>query len=338
MLPSRHVNDFVLNPRRSPRLPARCRVTVAHGGAGWVAETEDVGPRGCQLVSARPLEVGGVARLIIESARVASPLSVVGRIAWVVGDGRHRAGVAYAERQSGVDPASWFRKLLVTQPAMEGVIRRVPERLTVDTKLFLRPPPQHIFDFSPDEVRVLKMLGDGTSVGILLEKGPLAEAQAARVIFALLERRILTLSLGEAAPAWRWKAAIAELEMQRSVSRLPERPREIATPRPWIPPKVDSVIRAATARPPPVAAAVAAYASQTPAPRSPDAAPPPAPARARPEAAQECFDRAVSAVSAGEISGAIALLRRALALSPRDPEVAALLGQLAFRDRELTER
>jgi len=334
------VHDFVLNPRRSPRLPARCRVTVAHGGAGWVAETEDVGPRGCQIVSQRPLEAGGVARLIIESARVATPLSVVGRIAWTAGEGRHRAGVAYAERQSGVDPASWFKKLLVTQPAMEGVIRRVPERLTCDTKLFLRPPPQHIFDFSPDEVRVLKLLGDGTSVGSLLARGPLAEPEAARVIFALLERRVLTLSLGEAAPAWRWKAAIAELEMQGTVTRLPQRARDVQTPRPWIPPKVDSVLRTAAARPAPAAAA-AAYASQSaaqaPAPRPAEAAPP-ALARARPAEAQECFDRAVSAVSSGEISGAIALLRRALALSPRDPEVAALLGQLAFRDRGSPDR
>jgi Flp pilus assembly protein TadD len=38
-------------------------------------------------------------------------------------------------------------------------------------------------------------------------------------------------------------------------------------------------------------------------------------------------------VSSGQISGAIALLRRALGLSPRDPEISALLTQLAFRDR-----
>ncbi len=249
--------------------------------------------------------------------------------------------MAFAERQSGVDPASWFKKLLVTQPAMEGVLRRVPERLTVDTKLFLRPPPQHIFDFSPDEVRVLKLLGDGTSVGKLIENGPLAETEAVRVIFALLERRILTLSLGQAAPAWRWKAAIAELEMPGKVTRMPERPRDTQTPRPWIPPKVDSVLRAAAARPVP-AVAVAAYASQTP-PRPAASSPlpqsPPAPAaRNRPPEAQQCFDRAVGAISAGEISGAIALLRRALTLSPRDPEIAVLLGQLAFRDRDATDR
>jgi Flp pilus assembly protein TadD len=55
--------------------------------------------------------------------------------------------------------------------------------------------------------------------------------------------------------------------------------------------------------------------------------------RGRTAEAQLCFDRAVAAVSSGQVSGAIALLRRALALSPRDPEISALLAQLAFRDR-----
>jgi Flp pilus assembly protein TadD len=58
----------------------------------------------------------------------------------------------------------------------------------------------------------------------------------------------------------------------------------------------------------------------------------------RPPDAQECFDLAVSAVSMGEISTAIGLLRRALQLSPRDPEISALLGQLAFRDRQAPTR
>jgi Flp pilus assembly protein TadD len=52
--------------------------------------------------------------------------------------------------------------------------------------------------------------------------------------------------------------------------------------------------------------------------------------------AQECLDRAREATAAGDISGAIALLRRALALAPRDAEISAELGALAFRDRIVT--
>jgi len=323
------VNDFIVNPRKSPRLPARCRVTVAHAGAGWLAETEDLSPGGCQIVSPRPLEVGRAARLIIESARVPNPLSVLGRIAWMAGEGRHRAGVSFSERQAGVDPGAWFRKLLVSQPDPEGVLHRVPDRLAAATALFLRPPPQHILDFTPDEVRVLKLLEDGTTIERLL-KGPLAPAQVSRVVFALLDRRILTLSLGEAAPAWRWKAALSEIEAQAPSRRGVESPPGRATPRPWIPPPVESLVPSAAPRAAP-AQALAAYATHA-APRRwrPGGAPAPARQSARPAEAQECFDRAVSAVSAGEFSGAIALLRRALSLSPRDPEVAALLGQIAF--------
>jgi hypothetical protein len=40
-------------------------------------------------------------------------------------------------------------------------------------------------------------------------------------------------------------------------------------------------------------------------------------------------------VAAGEINGAIALLRRALVLAPGDAEIAAMLGKLAFKDRQL---
>ncbi|HQR30693.1 MAG TPA: hypothetical protein PLL32_09795 [Anaeromyxobacteraceae bacterium] len=40
----------------------------------------------------------------------------------------------------------------------------------------------------------------------------------------------------------------------------------------------------------------------------------------------------------GEISTAIGLLRRALQMSPRDPEISALLGQLAFRDRQVPKQ
>jgi hypothetical protein len=359
------VNQTILNPRRSPRLPARCRVTIAHGGAGWVAETEDVGPRGCQLVSSRPLEIGGAARLIIESDRVMTPLTVLGRIAWSTGVGRQRAGVAFAERQASVDPAGWFKKLLVAQPALEAGLRRVPDHLPVDTRLFLRPPPQHILDFTQDEASLIKMLGDGTTVRDLVQRGPLGEAQAARAVFALLERRVLTLSLGEAAPAWRWKAVLAEMEARpvAQVIGLPPRARDTGTPRPWIPPRLEALVAAvgpagaSGANPRAAPAAVATYAAHASPGPSPQAQPagPSAGARApaaergvapadgrsgapsssvrRPAEAQLCFDRAVAAVSSGQISAAIALLRRALALSPRDPEVAALLSQLAFRDR-----
>ena len=329
-----NVGAFIQNPRQFPRILAKYRVVVSHGGAGWSAETFDISATGCQIISPRPMQKGEVAKLVIEAPQISQPLSVFGSVAWTADAGRFRAGVTFAERQPDGDPAAWFKRLLANQPGIEGTMRRLPERLPHDTKLFLRPPPQFIFDFGPDEVALLKLLGDGTTIGKVLRDGPFSPAQAARVIYALLEQRVITLSLGEAAPAWRWKAALADFEAQVGERKPPApaapspatRPAPVATPD-----------RFAPARP----------AAQVPAQvQAPAAAPLPAPAAEVEEAAparvvtergpeaQECFDLAVSAVSMGEIATAIGLLRRGLQLSPRDPEISALIGKLAFRDRQ----
>jgi hypothetical protein len=281
------------------------------------------------------MKVGEVARLVIEAEPAGPPLSVFGSVAWVADQGRIRAGIVFADRQPDGDPAAWFRKLVAAQPGIEGTMRKVPERLPLETKLFLRPPPQFIFDFGPDEVALLKALGDGTTIANLIRNGPFTAVQAARSIFALLEQRVITLSLGEAAPAWKWKAALADFESQRG-ERQPGPP---ATRPPPPPPPPAPRPEPAPAEIAEIAPPVRTSPAPSPAPPTPvPAPPPPAPPRStvvRSPEAQECFDLAVSAVSMGEISTAIGLLRRGLQLSPRDPEISALLGELAFRDRQV---
>ena len=128
----------------------------------------------------------------------------------------------------------------------------------METKLFLRPPPQFIFDFGPDEVALLKALGDGTTIANLIRNESFTASQVARMVFALLEQRVITLSLGEAAPAWKWKAALADFETQRG-ERRPAPPPAPRTPPP------------PSARPP-----------QATAPAAPVPAPAPAAEAARP--------------------------------------------------------
>ena len=320
---------FVQNPRKFPRVQAKYRVVVSHGGAGWSAETFDVSATGCQIITPRPMQVGTTAKLVIEVPQIPQPLSVSGTVAWVADQGRIRAGILFAERQPDGDPAAWFKKLLASQPGIERSMRRFPERLPMETKLFLRPPPQFIFDFGPDEVALLKALGDGITIADLVRTGRFSAAQVARMVFALLEQRVITLSLGEAAPAWKWKAALADFESQGG-ERQPPSPRPPPPPvaRPASPPPARPAPAHQAVVPPPAAPAPVALA--------PDA--PPSPPVVRPPEAQECLDLAASAVSMGEISTAIGLLRRGLQLSPRDPEISALLGQLAFRDRQVGEQ
>jgi Flp pilus assembly protein TadD len=50
----------------------------------------------------------------------------------------------------------------------------------------------------------------------------------------------------------------------------------------------------------------------------------------RPEAT-EAFDQALAELDAGHHVSAVALLRRALALAPGDPEIARKLGEVASR-------
>jgi hypothetical protein len=56
-------------------------------------------------------------------------------------------------------------------------------------------------------------------------------------------------------------------------------------------------------------------------------------ARQRSPEAQAAFDQALAEIQAGATNRAIALLRRALQLAPGDPDIAAQLGKLAFKDR-----
>jgi hypothetical protein len=56
-------------------------------------------------------------------------------------------------------------------------------------------------------------------------------------------------------------------------------------------------------------------------------------ARTRSPEAQAAFDQALLELSQNLTNRAIASLRRALALAPGDPEIAAQLGKLAFKDR-----
>jgi hypothetical protein len=335
------VGAFIQNPRQFPRIQAKYRVVVSHAGAGWSAETFDL----CQIITPRPMQKGEVARLVIEAPQLSQSLSVFGSVAWTADQGRFRAGVAFAERQPDGDPAAWFKRLLANQPGIEGTMRRVPERLPVDTKLFLRPPPRFIFDFGPDEVTLLRLLGDGTTIANVLRNGPFSAAQAARLVFALLEQRVITLSLGEASPAWRWKAGLADFEAQVGERTPPPPPAATrATPPPLDPaippaPQARSIPIGRVDSAPTVEAAAAVPAIAVPAIAVPAAEG--ATTRAvtlRGPEAQECLDLAVSAVSLGEISTAIGLLRRGLQLSPRDPEISALLGQLAFRDRQVGQR
>ena len=101
--------------RRFPRLAARCRVRIRDRFGVWDAETEDVGPRGCRIVTARPQSVGTLVSLTLESEHVPRTLEVTGQIVWARPERPIRAGVSFAGGTSQPDaiaPGAWFDGLL----------------------------------------------------------------------------------------------------------------------------------------------------------------------------------------------------------------------------------
>jgi hypothetical protein len=366
---------------------------LGYRGGSWEAETEDLGPSGCQVISPRPVAEGGKLQLSISSPRVPKPLEIMGRVAWITGTSPHRLGIAFVAG-SGGDPTEWFDLFLGGDPKLAAAVRRVPDRLPVNAWLFLAEPPSLIIDFSAEELALIRALGNGATLSEVRVRLGREWESSRRAIFALLTRRVVTLNAAGAVPFQRWKQVLDSAEAALAADNLgrlgsadlkfdppapqgrpapPPAPRPApaaARPDPRPPP---GAARPAAAAPPsarpawPPAASIAgaealadrdilpgsldeeetislAGADATPAappaaPRAtPAAAPGPASPRrggARPARAQKLFDRARAEHEAGDVHAAIQLLREALSASPRDPEIGALLGQLAFKDRKM---
>jgi hypothetical protein len=377
--------DFVFNPRKAPRAPVRCRTDVTGAdGSRWSAETEDVGPRGCQIVAPTRRPMGEALVLQITTEGLSRTLRVGGKVAWASRAEPWRLGVAFAEQDMAV-AADWYDALVAKNPAL-AAYRGVPERISVDATVFLGPPPR-LVDFTSDEIQILRCVGSGISVGELRTRLKAIWDRAQHALFSLIVRRHLVLARGAAVLPATWKAILAELEATLAVEEL-----ERSAPAPTFPPRVTppptpTATRPAGARPPvawtppsvartppptgaptrPAPARPAAPAAQAQAPSAPAPASPHretrasmraidagggwtpghevkhdfegagvgwrASSRARSPEADLLFRRATLDAEAGKIEAAIGQLRQALQLSPGDPEIAALLGKLAFRDR-----
>jgi hypothetical protein len=352
------MTDFVVNPRRTPRAPVRCRAEITGAdGSRWAAETEDVGPRGCQIVAPLRRLRGEHLLLQIAAEGLARTLRVGGKVAWVSAAEPWRVGVAFAEQDSAV-AADWYDALVAKNPAL-AAYRGVPDRISADATVFLGPPPRLVLDFTNDEIQILRCVGSGVSVGEIRTRLKDIWERAQHALFSLIVRRHLVLARGAAVLPAAWKQILAELEATLAVEEL-ERTAPSAAPPPPPPP-------AARTPPPPKREAPAVYAAVH--------APPPAPSpslahretrssiraidsggawgashepkhdfkgagvgwrsqpRPRSPEADELFRRATVESEAGKVDSAIGMLRQALQMSPGDPEIAAMLGRLAFRDR-----
>jgi PilZ domain len=109
--------------RRFPRLLARCRVRLRDRFGVWEAETEDVGPRGCRIVTSRPQTVGTLVSLTLESDRVPEALEVAGQIVWARVERPARAGISFAGSASApaaVAPSAWYELIAAAEREAAG--------------------------------------------------------------------------------------------------------------------------------------------------------------------------------------------------------------------------
>jgi hypothetical protein len=336
----RGVSEYIVNPRRAPRAPSRCATLVHTEASDFTAETEDIGPSGCQLVAPGSLPRGQTMTLTFANPKVQGSLKVEGKVAWGSSRPPWRVGVAFGER-SRAHAERWFQLLVAAHPGLGGY-RRVPDRLPVDAMLFLSPPPSFLFDFTSDEVQVLRHVASGTTVASLRNRLSVNWNLFQRALFGLMGRGVVTVNRGAASHPSAWKKVMAELqaefvpEVARASRPAPifERPAVFGTAMPLedVDGSLEFDLGPATSPPPPVAVQVVAGPAMTPAPGALTGAPTAGTgwrgeSRTRSREAQECYDMGRIELAAGRTQSSMAHLRRALQLAPGDAEIAAELGR-----------
>jgi hypothetical protein len=210
--------QFIVNPRRAPRAPARCQVAVIAAATSFDAETEDIGSQGCQLVSPTRLARGQRIDLAVTNEKLPDPLRIPGVVAWVSTQPPWRLGVAFDEALHAVS-GRWFEKLVAAHPGL-GWYRRVPDRIALEAMVYLGPPPRFLHDFTPEEATLLRAIGSGVRVDELQTRLRREWPATERALFSLLARHAVTLSRGQAAHPTAWKKILAEVEAALAVESL----------------------------------------------------------------------------------------------------------------------
>jgi len=315
---SESVSCSIRNDRRAPRIPLRVWATISLDGQEWRVETEDVGPGGCLVRSERALLAGASVRITIPVAVLPDPLDIPGKVAWSLPP---RAGIAFEvgllQRQNS--PGKWFKSLLAAVPRLQRFATHPAAEVDLDAPLFLGTLPR-LLDLSPEEAQLVGNAEQGILARDLFSRAGVRRRRAQQTLFALLDKHVFTLNAAEAGDPWAWRTAL--VAAGHSVCRVP--PSEERT-RPAGSPHVRQVVSGGPASPPrggTVSQEVNAPSAgllrgTTSGQRSPEA--------------QALFAQALAAEAAGHIHEALQLLRRGLALAPRDREMAAALGRFAFR-------
>ena len=200
------------DPRRAPRVAACCSVEILADGEIWTGATEDVGPGGCLLFTRELPATGSELVLSLSSDLVEAPLVAAGRIAWARRTSVTRAGIAFSAEPGDArrSPAEWFRRLLSALPL---AARATAPRL--DARVFLGRPPSSHADLAPEELRLLRRIAGGASVGGLVA------TEGEPLVFRALGCGIASLAPTPPGAVARWAQVFADATPQIAARSSP---------------------------------------------------------------------------------------------------------------------
>lgn len=96
--------------RRMTRVNVCCRVVVTDRYGVWMAVTEDISARGCQVVSTRLLRPGTVLDLTVASDLFPDELQVQAEVVWATPT---RLGIAFVGAPAGpLTTEAWLAKVI----------------------------------------------------------------------------------------------------------------------------------------------------------------------------------------------------------------------------------
>jgi Tfp pilus assembly protein PilZ len=209
--------EDIVNPRRLPRAQVRCDVEIRHRLTAWSGETEDLSVGGCQIVTARVIDPGREVKLAIRSPAIPRTLLVSGRVAWTRPSSPARLGVAFT---SGA-PDAWFAAVL-----RAGAVRvsAAPQRVPRMSLVHLGRAPEVVVDFTRDELDLLRRVGGGVTVDVLVRSyGEDLPDRARAAFFSLLARRSLVLDPGAAGSAEAWRRVLERRDREAPAAARPVR-------------------------------------------------------------------------------------------------------------------
>ncbi len=258
--------EFIVNPRRAPRAPARCRAAVLSAQGRFEVDTEDIGSMGCQIVLPRLVRKGEPIRLAVTNPKLDGSLDVTGRIAWASAQAPWRIGIAFDD-DSLADSARWFDRLISVYPGLGGY-RRVPERIRTDTMVYLGPPPRFLLDFTAEEALLLRGIASGARVDELMARLRDGWPAAQRALFSLIARQVVTLQRGQAVHPDSWKKILHDIEASLAVESLGKTGPEVLAPSAPLPRAPEALAPGAPAASVAAVSHAATQASATPPPRA----------------------------------------------------------------------